>query len=159
MIENDPTLPEVELLETLKAGCKNFKVWTILESKKFLEAYELWGWDYSAISQHVQTKSKDQVENKRHQLVANMKSNPAMPMSHFFHTDLKVRRQKARWTVSEESKFNDAVRKVGYKPYQICSMVGSKTYVQVIGHIYKLRRLFQKDPASPNADVGKILTE
>ena len=88
-----------------------------------------------------------------------MKSKPGMPMSHFLYTDSKVRRQRAKWTLSEKSKFNDAVRKVGNKRYQICSMVGSKTYSQVSGYIYKLRRLFKKDPASPNADVAKILTE
>ena len=50
MIEKDPTLPEAELLETLKAKSTNSKVWTASENQKLLEAYELWGWDYSAIS-------------------------------------------------------------------------------------------------------------
>ncbi len=44
---NDPTLPEAELLEALKA---NYMYWTASENKKLLEAYELWGWDYSPIS-------------------------------------------------------------------------------------------------------------
>ena len=50
MIEKDPSLPEAELMETLKAQSSNSKVWTASENQKFLEAYELWGWDYSAIS-------------------------------------------------------------------------------------------------------------
>ena len=102
--------------------------WTALENQKLLEAYELWGWNFSAISKHVGTKSNDQVSNKRKQLVQNMKSNPTMPMSHFLYTDGKVDRQKARWTASEEQKFNDAVREVGAKPDQISNIVGSKSY-------------------------------
>ena len=48
MIKKDPTMPEAELLETLKAY--STKLWSASENQKLLEAYELWGWDYSAIS-------------------------------------------------------------------------------------------------------------
>ena len=50
MIEKDPTLPEAELLETLKSRSINNKHWTELENQKLLEAYTFWGWDDSAIS-------------------------------------------------------------------------------------------------------------
>ena len=102
MIEKDPTMPDAELLETLKGENINSIYWTALENKKLLEAYELWGWDNCAISLHVETKSKDQVYNKRIQVVNNMKSNPTMPMSHFLYTDSKVSRQGGRWTESEK---------------------------------------------------------
>ena len=102
MIEKDPTLPEAELLETLKLISVNVKWWTASENQKLLEAYELWGWDFSAISHHVGTKSYDQVHNKRQRLVSNMKSNPTMPMSHFLNIDSKVNRRFQNWTESEE---------------------------------------------------------
>ena len=127
MIEKDPNLPEGELSEILKASTIHSMYWSALENQKLLEAYELFGWDYSAISQHVVTKSNDQVKNKRMTLVREMKTNPTMPMSHFLYTDSKVLRQKAKWTESEEQKFSDAVRKVGNNPYQISSIVSSKT--------------------------------
>ena len=47
-IEKDPTLPEAELLETLKAS--NPMYWTASENQKLLEAYELWGWNNRAIA-------------------------------------------------------------------------------------------------------------
>ena len=72
MIENDPTLPEAELLEVLTARNVNPKFWTASDNKKFLEAYELYGWDISAITKHVETKSNEQITNKRHSLLANM---------------------------------------------------------------------------------------
>ena len=50
MIEKDPTLPEAELLETLKSSSINNNNWTTLENQKFLKAYTLYGWDDSAIS-------------------------------------------------------------------------------------------------------------
>ena len=52
MIEKDPTFLEAEVFETLKEGniYSNPFLWTALENKKLLEAYELWGWDYCAIS-------------------------------------------------------------------------------------------------------------
>ena len=62
-IEKDPTLPEAELLKTLKSDCT--KLWTASENKKLVEAYEIWGeLDYSAISLHVGTKSTEQVQGK-----------------------------------------------------------------------------------------------
>ena len=88
-----------------------------------------------------------------------MKSKPGMPMSHFIYTDSKVNRQYGKWTKSEEQKFNDAVREVGNNAIQICSIVGSKTYGQVNGHIKVIRNLFKRDPNNPNADVARILNE
>ena len=102
MIEKDPTLPEAKLQETLKANSTNSKSWTASENQKLLEAYELWGWDYSAISQHVGTKSTEQINTKRQQLVGNMKNKPGMAMSEFVYTDSKVNRQYVKWTESEE---------------------------------------------------------
>ena len=64
-----------------------------------------------------------------------MKNDPNMPMSHFLHTDLKVKRQHVRWTESEKQKFNDAVRKVGNQPDQISTIIGSKTYSQVLAQV------------------------
>ena len=139
MIEKDPTLPEAELQETLKAQSSNSKVWTASENQKFLEAYELWGWDYSAISQHIGSKSNDQVHNKRHLLLINMKNKPELAMSDFLYTNSKVKRSGIEWTESEKQKFNDAVREVGNKPYQISSIVGTRTYRQVSGRIGKIR--------------------
>ena len=88
-----------------------------------------------------------------------MKEKPEMAMSHFLYTDPKLCRQRVNWTESETTKFNDAVREVGNKPYQISSIVGSKTSLQVSGHIDTLRNSFKRDPAMPNADVAKILIE
>ena len=156
MIEKDPNFLEAELLGTLKTEGISSLYWTALENQKFLEAYELCGCD-CAISQHVGTKSTEQVFTKRQQLLSDMKNQPGMPMSHLLHTDPKVNRQKVKWTESEEQKFNDAVRKVGNKPYQISNIVGTKTFRQVNSHISKMRHLFKKDPASPNADVAQIL--
>ena len=82
-----------------------------------------------------------------------------MPISHFLYTDSKVNRKAAKWTESEKQKFNDAVREVGNKPYQISSIVGSKTYLQVRGHIAAIRSFSKKNPTMPNADVAKILIE
>ena len=137
MIENDPTVPEAELLETLKVN--NCKYWTASENQKLLEAYEIWGLDYNAISTHVGTKSTEQVHTKLLNLQSNMKNNPAMPMSHFLYTDPKVRREKVKWTESENLRFNDAVRKVGNNANQISSIIGSKTYRQVQGRINQIR--------------------
>ena len=69
MIKRDPTLPEAELLETLKASKTNY--WTASENQKLLEA---WGLDYSAISLHVGTKSTKQVQNKLDRIQSNMKN-------------------------------------------------------------------------------------
>ena len=80
-------------------------------------------------------------------------------MSHFLYTDSKFNRQKVWWTESEKQKFNDAVREVGNNPDKISSIVGSKTYTQVGGHIKAIREKFKKDSASPNDDVAKILIE
>ena len=85
MIEKDPTLPEAELLETLKA--RSPKLWSASENQKLFEAYEIWGLDYSAISQHVGTKSNKQVYNKLKVLQMNMKNQPGIPMSDFLYTD------------------------------------------------------------------------
>ena len=98
MIEKDPTLPEAELLEILKAK----GTWNTSEHQKLMEAYETWGLDYSAISLHVGTKSTEQVHSKLKRLQENMKNEPTMPMSHFLYTDSKFKRQYVKWTESEE---------------------------------------------------------
>ena len=149
MIEKDPTMPEVELLETLKAY--STKYWSASENQKFVEAYEIWGKDYSAISLHVGTRSTIQIRGKLNEVEICMKNKPGIAMSDFLHTDSRVKRQ---WTESERQKFNDAVRKVGNSPYQISSILGSRTYRQVTGRIDNIRRVFKKDPAMPNADVA-----
>ena len=91
MIEKDPTLPEAELLETLKASSTNS--WTASENQKFVEAYEMWGKDYSAISLHVGTRSTKQIRGKVNDVERCMKNKPGIAMSDFLHTDPRVKRQ------------------------------------------------------------------
>ena len=93
MIENDPTLPEAEIFETLKSRSINYNHWTALENQNLLEANTLWGWDDSAISQHVGTKSIVQVREKKYYLQRDMKRDPAIPMSDFLYTDSNAKRQ------------------------------------------------------------------
>ena len=102
MIEKDPNLPEAALLQTLKSSCIKARNWTAFENQKFLEAYELYGWDDSAISKHVGSKSTDQIRSKKNNLLMNMKSDPKMLMSHFLYTDPKANRQTVKWSESKK---------------------------------------------------------
>ena len=139
MIEKDPTLLEAELLETLKTN-KN-KFWSATENQKFLEAYESWRMDNSAISLHIGTKSTEQVRRKIDGLERNMRNKHGIKMSDLLHTDpSREKKLCVKWTESENQMFNDAVREVGRKPYEISNIVGSKTYREVSGKIGHIRR-------------------
>ena len=64
-IKKDETKPEAELLDILNSRSISPGHWINEENQKFLEAYELHGWDYKKISAHVGTRSIVQVKNHR----------------------------------------------------------------------------------------------
>ena len=92
---------------------RKLDIWNYTDMEKFEEAYKFYGKNYAKISQHIGTKSHEQVQCRVTTLANMYKNNPkSVPKS--LHRLVKFERVKFElWAEEEKIKFKEGLIKHG----------------------------------------------
>ena len=95
--------------------------------EKFAVAYKIYGKDYAKISQHVKTKTNEQVSCRVTTLAVMYKRNPKLvPKS--LHRLVKFERIRFDpWTEEENIKFEEGIIKYGRDFDKIAEYIGARS--------------------------------